>query len=278
MNYGSDKNRNLSEYINRTSGRLLIIFTIIIAILIVTPLAAASELDDFEEAATTDNEQKSDDQKKEEEEDDDDVNFFFDFYEIIFDVIFSVFDGTDKSLARIGESTETDLTKIDIRQTGEPTLPFFQLEHRYMRVSSDIKARDNSLEFGYGPYGFNCRNTGFYEKNPSDKLTLTQYHFLLRISATRSREYGIGVGRLAIRGNEDNSGSSLTFPMKFYPKESFGIRFTPTYSRINGNSIDDYDLSFAYTKRFGTIELGYRFLEANGVDLDGSYIGFALHY
>jgi len=147
-----------------------------------------------------------------------------------------------------------------------------------MDVNSDISALDDCLEFGYGPYAFKCRNTRFEEKNPSDNLDLTQYYFLLRMSVTRSREFGIGIGALNMRGNEDNSGFSLTFPIKIYPNQSFGIQFAPAYGWINGNSINDNDLALVFTKGYGSFKLGYSSVEANGKDLDGSYIGFALHY
>ncbi len=287
MNYRSAKNPNLSKYINHSPARFLIILAVIISIVAITPFAAASELDEFEEAATSDKTQQEDEHQDEQDDgddrDDDDCNFFSHILGMIFETFIDVFclvisDGAKKSLARVEESTETVSPKIEIRQTGEPTLPFFQLEHKYLRVDSDITAQDDSIELGYGPFGFNCRHTDFSEKKPSDELTLTQYHLLLRISATDTGEFGIGMGALTIHGNDDNSGFSLTFPIKIYPKESFGIRFKPTYSWINGNSIDDYDISLAYTKRYGSLQLGYRFLEANGVNLDGSYIGFAVHY
>lgn len=265
--------------------RLMIILTIVISVLITTPLAAAgSELDDFEEAATMDQPQPDDEKDENDDDaDDEDGNFLLDFFGIIFEETVSLFfivihDGAKMSLARVDESTGTVAAKIDIRQNGEPTLPFFQVDHKYLRVSPDINAVDNSLEIGYGPFGFKCRNTRFEEKKPADEMSLTQYHLLLRISGTRRQEFGLGIGALNIRGNEDNSGLSLTFPIKVYPKETFGVCLEPTFSWINGNSIRDYDLSVAYTKRYGSLELGYRFLEANGVDLDGPYIGLAVHY
>lgn len=264
MDYRSVKTRNLNEFL-----RLLIILTTIISILTITPPAAASDLDEFEEAAITeDTKQESDDEDDEEgkededdevyqslaKDDDDDDSFLESvlgvFFEIIIGTFFSVIgDGAKMSLARVDEGAETDTAKVEIRRTGEPTLPFFQYEHKYLRVSSDINARDDSLEIGYGPFGFNCRHTDFSEENPSDELTLTQYHLLLRISRTSSGEFGVGIGSLVMRGNDDNSGLSLTVPIKFYPGDSFGVRFKPTYSWINGNAIDEYDVSLAYIKR-----------------------------
>jgi hypothetical protein len=98
------------------------------------------------------------------------------------------------------------------------------------------------------------------------------------MSAKRSLEFGLGIGTCNISGNEKNSGFSLTYPIKIYLNQSFGIRIKPTCNWINSNNINDTDLTLVFTKRFGTVELGYRFLEANGRDLDGAYIGFAYHY
>lgn len=281
MNHHSGKTIKLGKYINRTSciTNLLLICAIIISTLIITPPVSASDLDDFEAAATTDNSQQtSDDQTKKDDNNPLD-KFFTDLFGDIFNCMTCLaYEGAKMSYARVGGKTDIDPTTIEIRQTGEPTLPYFQMDYKYMHINSEISALDSCLEFGNGPFGFECRNTYFTEINPSDNLTLTQYHLLLRMSPNRSQEYGIGIGMINLCGNEQNSGFSLTFPIKIYPNPTFGIRFKPTYSWINGNFINDNDLSFALTERFGSLELGYRFLETNGKNLDGSYIGLALHY
>lgn len=294
MSYRSVKSGKLKRFL-----KVLIIFTVIISILTVTPLAAASDLDEFEEAATsaktdqgTADEDKDKDKKdKEDKEDgvsqslseDEDVSlfglFFGGFIEVIVEGIFSELEqGAKKSLARVDEDKKIDTREVEIRRTGEPTLPFLQYEHNYVKVNSDIDARENGLEVGYGPIGFSCRQTDFREEDPSDELTLNYYHLLLRISGSSSGELGIGIGSLVMDGNDDHSGFSITFPIKFYPGDSLGFRFKPTFSWINGNSIDEYDLSLAYTIRYASIQLGYRFLEAEGKELNGSYFGFAAHY
>lgn len=282
MNYRFVKTRKWTELV-----RVLIIFTLIISILTMPPLAAASDLDEFEEAATTEKTDHEADNKESQVEDDDD-SFLESLLEAVFiTVIFGTFftvigtaidEGTKISLARVEAGVETDGAKVELRQTGEATLPFFQYEHKYLRVNSDIDARDNGLEIGYGPYGFSCRHTKFTEENPSDELSLTQYHLLLRFSRTSSREFGLGIGSLVMHGNDDHSGLSITFPIKIYPSDSWGVRFKPTFSWINGNAIDEYDLSLAYTKRYASLQLGYRALVAKGKDLDGPYLGFFLHY
>ena len=287
MNCCSTKNTNLRKYTNCIFKKVLLISIIIISILIITPFTFASELNDFEEAATTENpgtsykdqEVKRDkhDKHKSEKNQDDDWNwyYFFKFLELL---ISGVNEGAETSLDRVDESTETTPQKTELRQTGEPTLPFFQIEPKYIGISPNLCALDYSLEFGYGPYAVNSRHTTFLEKNPRDKLDLTQYYFLFRVSADYSWEYGIGVGSLNMHGNEHNSGFSLTFPVKIYPGRSFGIRFKPTYSWIKGNCISDYDLSIAFTVSYYSLELGYRLLKTNGADLIGTYFGFAFHY
>ncbi len=261
---------------------LAIIFSVIILTFITTAPASGSTLDEFETAATKDgSQQESDDQKQKDQDknsSEDSLESFDFFMKIIGHIIYYTYEGTKMSYARVGGSTDIDPAKIEIRQAGEPTLPFYEVDYKYMYVNSEIIANDIGVQLGNGPLGFECRSTWFAERNPKDNLTLTQYHVLLRMSPNRSQEYGIGVGTLYLSGNGHHSGFSITFPIKFYPKHSFGIQFKPTYSWINGNLINDNDLSFVLTKKFGSIELGYRSLDTNGKSLNGSYIGLAWHY
>ncbi|NLY73917.1 MAG: hypothetical protein GX075_01270 [Firmicutes bacterium] len=114
-------------------------------------MAAASDLDKFEKAATTEKTKEQAD--KANDDDDDDDSFLFNVFEAIFWTISMIYEGSRMSLARIEGDEGTD-AEVEIRRTGEATLPFFQYDHRYLRVNSDIDARDNGLEIGYGPYAF----------------------------------------------------------------------------------------------------------------------------
>lgn len=277
MNYRSVKTRKSKDYL-----KALIVFAVIISVLTITPLVAASNLDEFEKAATAEKTKQESSAEDDQSEDDDSILEAVDewvFFIVSLGTFFAVMDdGIEMSLARVDEDMETDTGEVEIRRTGEPTLPFFQYDHKYLKVNSDIDARENGLEVGYGPIGFSYRQTGFCEETPSDELTLTQYHLLLRISRKSSGEFGLGIGSLVMHGNDDHSGLSITFPIKLYPSDSLGVQFKPTYSWINGNSIDEYDLSLAYTIRYASIQLGYRFLEANGKELNGPYLGFSVYY
>lgn len=141
MNYRSVKTKKLNGLL-----KVLIVFTIIFFILTVALPAVGSDLDEFEEAATTEKtEPKSDDnddqdEKDEEDdlslsldEDDDNDSFlgsiFGGFIEAIIEVFFAELgEGAKMSLARVGQETETDAGEVEIRQTGDATLPFFQYD------------------------------------------------------------------------------------------------------------------------------------------------------
>lgn len=291
MNYCFPKNTNFNKRLNYPFRKLLIIYGIILAVFIVTPLTVASDLDDFEEAATADYSDKNpddkDDDKKEEkkddtktmlydeEEEDDDRNLF----DLLIFALYSNLDAKIAiTLARVKEPTEISAKEFDFRQTGEPTLPFIHLEQKNIRVNSDISALDYDFELGYGPYAFKYRHTSFEEKNPRDEMDLIQYLLFIRLSPASTWEYGIGLGSLRLQGNEDNSGFMIYLPLKIYPYKSFGFQFKPTLSWINDNVIGDYDLSLAFSKRYYSIKLGYRFLRVRNEDLDGAYIGLTFDY
>lgn len=295
MNYNLTRNCSLGRCINNLCSKLLIISMLIISLLLVAPLTAiGSDLDDFEEAATAKRssqepvekkkKEKEEDRKgnlisrllfgdEEEEEEDEDKDDFF-----LFDLLLTIIDASELSNARLGRSTAHPPEKIELRQPGEPTLPFFQIEENFIRVNSDLSAFDTNLEFGYGPYGLSWRYSIYQEKHPRDELTLSQLHLLLRFSTSSAKELGVGIGSIEIRGNNRNSGFSLTTPLKVYLRPYFGIRIKPSFGWINDNYIGDYDLSLAFTQRYFSAVLGYRFLEANGVDLNGAYADLTFHY
>lgn len=296
MNYCFPKSTNFNKRLNYPFRMLLIIYGIILAMLIVTPLTVASDLDDFEEAATADYsdknpDDKDDDKKEEEEKKDDTKTMLYDeeeedddrnLFDFLIDISIALYSNIDTkiaiTLARVKEPTEISAKKFDFRQTGEPTLPFVQLEQKNIRVNSDISALDYDFELGYGPYAFKYRHTSFEEKNPRDEMDLIQYLLFIRLSPASTWEYGIGLGSLRLQGNEDNSGFMIYLPLKIYPYKSFGFQFKPTLSWINDNVIGDYDLSLAFSKRYYSIKLGYRFLRVRNEDLDGAYIGLTFHY
>lgn len=278
-------------------GVNLTICIIIISLLVVAPLTTiASDLDDFEEAATAkrssenaeeekaeEKEDKKDDRRArlldDEEEDEEDNSIIWDLFEITLHLVDAIVHATaEVSEARLGRSTEYPPGEIELRQNGEPTLPFFQIEENFIRINYDITALDTNLELGSGSLGLRYRYSTYEEKHPSDELTSSQWHILLRVSASSAWELGAGVGSLQIRGNERNSGFSLTTPVKVYPSPYIGIRIKPTFSWINGNYIGDYDFSLAFAQRYWSAVLGYRFLEANGVDLNGAYAGLTFYY
>lgn len=281
MIYCFTTNANLGKYIKHPFSKLLITIVIILSIFITVPPTNASDLDDFEEAATADHSELSSKKKKVKEKKrkkaraEDDWSLF-DLFIGILD--FELGNKINDTLARVKEPTEITAKNLTFRQIGEPTLPFFQLEPKYLSVNSDICALDYELELGYGPYALRCRHTSFAEISPRDRMDLTQYLLFLRLSTASSLEYGFGMGSIYLQGNNDHSGFLMYFPVKFYPYESFGFQFKPTMSWINNNLIEDYDLALVFFKQYYSIKLGYRFLRVYAENLDGAYFGLAFHY
>lgn len=281
MSLCARKKTNWGKYLNPPCSRLLVIGMIIISILVTTPLTTiASDLDDFEEAATGshgENSSKKKDAEKQadEREEDEDDDIVWNLFEITLHLVAAM---AEVSEARLGNSTKYPPGGIELRRNGEPTLPFFQIEENFIRINSDITALDTNLELGSGALGFRYRHSTYKEKYPSDELICSQWHCLLRISASSAWELGAGIGSLQIRGNERNSGFSLTTPVKVYPTPYLGIRIKPSFNWINGNYIGDYDFSLAFAQRYWSAVLGYRFLKANDVDLNGAYTGLTFYY
>jgi hypothetical protein len=109
-------------------------------------------------------------------------------------------------------------------------------------------------------------------------MTVSYVHGLYRVSAGNVFEVDAGIGSITIKGEERNSGTSVTFPVNIYPHPNVNVRLVPTWSGINGNGIDDYDVSIAYVRKYFSLRLGYEWLEAGGDVLQGPYSGFSIFY
>ena len=84
--------------------------------------------------------------------------------------------------------------------------------------------------------------------------------------------------RSSPNGNDRNTGVSFTTPILFYPADWLGLEFRPTWSEINDNNIDDYDLSVRLGRKYLSARAGYRWMEAGDVSLDGPHIGLSIHF
>jgi hypothetical protein len=81
-----------------------------------------------------------------------------------------------------------------------------------------------------------------------------------------------------MEGNETNTGFSLTTPLYVFLPKKCSVFLRPNWGWINGNAIQDYKLGFLWSRKFISLQGGYRFVKSGKETLNGPFIGFNLHY
>ena len=162
------------------------------------------------------------------------------------------------------------------RNPGDPLLPFCRVNLAYQSVKSDIDAVDSRFEAGYGPIALQYRFTRYDEISPDDRLDMKAFQFLYRMSISRSFELDFGIGSINLKDENNHTGTSVTIPVLIYPVNYFGIEFRPTYSDINNNSIEDYDVGLYFHVLYITLQAGYRTVTTENESLEGPYVGFSI--
>lgn len=263
-----------------------IILCIFMSFLFISQPAFAGKLDEFEEKATE--KKKKPDQEAESKESkskdraSEDKGCLEAIADLYFELLADAFLTCGKlSWRRIQKDFDSDLPLYEgmrYRKPGESLIPFVRFDYGYQNVESDIDASDYRVEFGYGPLGFQVRKTFYVEDDPNDKLDVTQFHALYRMSLGNRVELDLGLGVFELEGNEKNSGFSFTAPVLFHPNEIIGIELRPAWTVINGNSIAEYDIALLCGWRYIAFRTGYKSLDAPGASLNGPYIGVSLRY
>lgn len=162
------------------------------------------------------------------------------------------------------------------RKSGDPLLPFCRVSLAYQSVKSDIDAVDSRFEAGYGPVAGQFRFTRYDEITPDDRLDMKTAHFLYRMSMSRFFEIDFGIGGIHLKDEHSHTGTSFTIPILIYPVKYFGLEFRPTYSNIDDNSLEDYDVGLYFHVLYMTLQAGYRSVSTENESLEGPYIGFSI--
>jgi hypothetical protein len=248
-------------------------------------------LGDFEDAATDDDADKDKDQNKDQDKEhdknhkkhkhhDDDGDgwageAFLQFTETAF---LSVFAGGGASWVRVHGSGDPEWAEMaPPRLTGEPVIPFFRMDAYYQNVESDVTAVDVSGELGYGPFAFQYRQTHYTQKRPDNDLDLSQILGVYRMSFSQYLEVDLGFGSMTLDGVGRNSGFEFTVPVVVQPSPYVGARFRPAWGYL-GDTVKDMTLVATGSVRFVSLQMGYRWVSAGGVSLNGPVIGAAFHF
>ena len=236
----------------------------------------AGKLDEFEQEAT----EEEDDARYDVPDDDDDDSFFEALLGGLLRILF--FGADDEEHHRQQDSNQV---RPEYRDGSEQPaydnpvlLPFFRLDGSYQNVESDVRAGDLRAELGYNILALQGRFTYYNEEKPTDELWLNYVHGLLRFPLGDTVQLNPGVGAMILAGDSRNSGFSLTVPILIYPQESFGLEFRPTWSWINENEVDDYDISVVLSSKHAGLRAGYRWVSSDDDSLDGPYLGFLFRF
>lgn len=174
---------------------------------------------------------------------------------------------------------ETDFSfYIAPRKTGEASLPFFRLDFGYQDVDTGGHAFDYRLEFGYGPFAIQARDTRFDVPGSADEHDLVQIHALYRMSYAALVEIDLGLGVLIVDQPEHEESVSFTIPILMHPSDHVGFEFRPAWSKVSGERITDYDLNLLLGARYVSLRVGYRWVESVSDTYNGPQIGVALRW
>jgi hypothetical protein len=275
---------------HNTLKMLSYLLCLAIIVLLIPASGVAGNLDDFEKDTQRTRGKEARDSSGDENEDplgscigdvvgDITINCLGDFLSSLFTT--TIVEGSSASMERVHpDDEEKKLSRPEAKPTkgikphqlGEALLPFIRIDGSYQDVKSDISAFDYRAEIGYGPLGFQVRQTQYQESNPHDELRITQIHSLLRLSFDHRVEVDLGLGTFTINGDDQQKRFSFTSPIFIYPKEFIGIEFRPT---LNEGSVNDYDLGMALSLPYISLRMGYRWVVSIHESLDGPYLGFS---
>ncbi len=203
-------------------------------------------------------------------------------------LIASPFDARHEASLEAGESRSPSIFPEHL--LGEATVPYVRVDYHFQLIDSDTDADDVRIELGYKMLAFHARTTRYSTPSLGQDLEINQYYGVLRYGGYRpdflpgTFEAGIGVGVSQLKfedsiGTIDESGMALTFPLKYYPVQWFGVEFRPAwYTWLQGNQVGDYDISTSFGYHYVQVRTGYRWLITGDEKLDGPYAGISVSF
>lgn len=165
-----------------------------------------------------------------------------------------------------------------LEKRGDPIRPYARVDASYQHLNSNLKAQDYFVEFGYEPVALSGRFTHYMESDPDDSMNATEVFLLYRMEFVKKFEVDLGIGDMLLDGESSHSGISFTIPVKYKPVDYVWLEFRPAIADINGNFMQDYDLSAHVGWKYASIKAGYRWFMSPDETLDGPYLGISIYY
>ncbi|MBF0196553.1 MAG: hypothetical protein HQL32_02535 [Planctomycetes bacterium] len=259
--------RNFDLFSLMVSTKFSLIITFALFCLCITQ-ARAGILDDFETSATQD--QKKNNEKKESSQG-----------SSFFSSLLSTFLSSDNETSTLSTTSKTPDSSSDNPSESifpEGYLPYIRLGFNKQREVNDLDANDFFAQLGYKSLAFKYRYTYYWEKEPADKLRVTNMYALYRFNITEFSAFSAGCGVYTLIGNQQTSGFSLCASAIIHPKKYVGGEFNYAWASLNGNNINDYDGALLIGIPKACLKLGYRNIHTTHQSLQGPYAGISLKW
>lgn len=264
---------------NRVVMKLSTCIALLLLISLLSQPVFAGKLDDFEQDMTEEKKEEEKTPPRHYDDDYDDCGFWACIFRAFFRGVFrgSSHDDNRDDHRHLRQERRRSDYEFSLPR-NHVLFPSFRFDGGYQNVESDVRAFDARVELGYSFLAGQGRLTYYNEEDPSDELWLGYLHGLLRLPLGDHIELGAGVGAAILDGENRNGGFSMTSPILIYPTNSVGVEFRPTWSWINENSLDDYELGVVFGSPYASVRAGYRWVRGERVSLDGPFLGCSFRF
>lgn len=167
---------------------------------------------------------------------------------------------------------------VSPKLSGDRLIPFARFDYYGAEITSNVYAKDATLELGYGAFALYGKDSLFIERDSGDELTLRQWLIDYRMLLTNQFQLSIGTGKYQIRGNSKTTqdAAKAGLVMNLFN----GLYFDYSYLKSKGSqfSIIDQEASFTYAFKNIGLKAGYRKVDTSGAKLTGPFAGFTLQF
>lgn len=266
------------------------VLCVCLAFLLFVPSARAGQLDDFEKEATKKHSSpaRHEGAHPDEEADEADESCLEACLDAFLETCLMTFFPSKESSENTSQgpakrslsSSESETAAVPLypsRTTGSARLPIARVDIVYGDMNSDVTAWDVMALLGYKGIAAQYRHTYFSERDPKDHLALGQAHLFYRMTWTYV-DVSLGGGVVTLKGNESHTGGSFSVPVSIHPNNRWALIWRPTVGDLNGNRIVDHDLGLHFTRRYYSLQAGYRHVKTGSQTLHGPQVGAAFYY
>ncbi|WP_419659865.1 hypothetical protein [Desulfosarcina variabilis] len=155
----------------------------------------------------------------------------------------------------------------------------FRADAAYRFVDKNIYAWDFHVEMCYSVFGISISDSEYYEDEPANELRLTYVHGFLHLPPiTDSVDLNVAAGSVTMKGDESNSGYSISLPVRINLRKYLFLEVRPVWSWIHHSPIKDCEVCITAGHENISAKVGYRFVASENESLDGPFIGLTFKF